>query len=88
MNRLDREKMKSLLKIIFSILDYSLSEQYLWNILQRLFIGKFLWDFHSHDSCHYVFYSVTPRGDTVLQGGLTSTEPQRTVTASGDNNNK
>lgn len=80
--------MKSLLKTIFSILDYSLSEQYLWSILQHLFIGKFLWDFLSQDSCHYVFDSVTSRGDTILQGGLTSTEHQRTVSASGDNNNK
>lgn len=74
MNRLDR--------------DYSLLEQYLWNMLQHLFIGKFLRDFLSQDSCHYVFDSVTPRGDTALQGGLASTEHQRTVTTSGDNDNK
>lgn len=74
MNRLDR--------------DYSLSEQYLWNTPQHLLIGKFLWDFLSQDSCHCVFDSVTPRGDTTLQGGLTSTEHQRTVTTSGDNDNK
>lgn len=75
MNRLDR--------------DYSLLEQYLWNMLQHLFIGKFLRDFLSQDSCHYVFDSVTPRGVThALQGGLASTEHQRTVTTSGDNDNK
>lgn len=80
--------MKSLLKIVLSILDYSLSEQYLCNILQHLSIGKFLWGFHSQDSCHYLFQNMTPRGDTVLQGGLASTEHQGAVISNGDNNNK